>query len=202
MDKGFLTIGRLGAPKGVRGDLKLQSYSGEYAHFRKLKEVELRSPPSDEASQGAAPRALTLKILRIDESSGSPTIAFEGYPSPEKARELTGLEIVAPRSAAAPLKSNEWYIADLVGLSLVAARGSPDEGKVYGRVRSVLEGAADPCLEIVRISGDDAVSGSSEGAAKRRAEGSPLVPFRSQFVGEVDLKAGTIELLAPYLLEE
>jgi 16S rRNA processing protein RimM len=200
VDKDFLTIGRLGAPKGVRGDLKLQSYSGEYEHFRKLKELELRSPA--DAPTAAVPRKLKLKVARIDDASGSPTIAFEGYPSPEKARELTGLEIIAPRSGAAPLKPNEWYVTDLVGLSLVAAHGSPDEGKVYGQVRSVLEGGSDPWLEIVRTPGSSMGSGSSEGTAKRSASDASLVPFRKEFVGEVDLAAGTIELLAPYLLDE
>jgi len=187
VDKDFLTIGRLGAPKGVRGDLKLQSYSGEYAHFLKLKEVELRAPtgatPEDSPSS-AAPRKLTLKVLRIDDSSGSPTIAFEGYPSPEKARELTGLEIVAPRSCAAPLKPDEWYVTDLVGLSLVASNDK------LATVRSVLEGGSDPWLEAVIP------------AARGNPERTVLVPFRKEFVGEVDLKAGTIELLAPYLLDE
>jgi 16S rRNA processing protein RimM len=179
VEKGFLTIGRLGAPKGVRGDLKLQSYSGEYAHFLKLKEVELRSAEDD--STGVAPRRLKLKVLRLDDASGSPTIAFEGYPSPEKARELTGLEIVAPRSGAAPLKPDEWYVTDLVGLSLVVS------GVKLATVRSILEGGSDPWLEV-----------------QRNAAGtSPvLVPFRKEFVGEVDLKAGTIELLAPFLLDE
>ena len=185
MDKDFLTIGRLGAPKGIRGDLKLQSYSGEYAHFLKLKEVELRQ--AEDAPPGAAPRKLKLKVLRIDDASGSPTIAFEGYPSPEKARELTGLEIIAPRSGAAPLRPNEWYVTDLIGLSLVAAHGSPDGGRVYGRVRSVLEGGADPWLEVQRNAKDVSTA---------------LVPFRKEFVGDVDLKAATIELLAPWLLDE
>jgi 16S rRNA processing protein RimM len=181
VDKDFLTIGRLGAPKGVRGDLKLQSYSGEYAHFLKLKEVELRSAEDD--SIGVAPRRLKLKVLRLDDASGSPTIAFEGYPSPEKARELTGLEIVAPRSGAAPLKSNEWYVTDLVGLSLVVSDVK------LATVRSVLEGGSDPWLEAVMP------------AAGGNAERTALVPFRKEFIGEVDLKAGTIELLAPYLLD-
>jgi len=170
-----LVIGRLGAPKGVRGDLKVKSYSGESAHFRRLKEADLRG--TDPAT--GAPRSLKLKVVRIDGEAANLTMAFVGYASPETARVLTGMEIVVPRSEAAPLKPNEWYVVDLVGLSLVR------EGEKLAEVRSIIEGGADPWLEALIIGGRVA-----------------LVPFRKEFVGEVDIEAGTIELLAPELLDE
>jgi len=178
----ILAIGRLGAPKGLRGDLKVQSYSGEFGHFLGLKSARLRGT---DAATGA-PRLLELKVARIEESGGGLSIAFVGYGSPEAARVLTGMDILATRSNCAPLGENEWYIADLVGLSLVS------EGRAVATVRSVLEGGPDPWLEAV-IPG-----AAGEGSAGRTA----LVPFRKEFVGAVDLEAGTIELLAPWLLEE
>lgn len=172
----FLAIGRLGAPRGLRGDLKVQSYSGETEHFFKLTAAVLRSA-SEAAS--ASPKLLELAVIRVEPLGSGLSMAFAGYDSPEKARALTGMEILAPRSLCAPLKENEWYIADLVGLHLVA------EGRVVATVRSVMEGGPEPWLEVVRL--DQGVS---------------LVPFRKEFVGSIDLEAGTIELLAPYLLEE
>jgi 16S rRNA processing protein RimM len=170
-----LAIGRLGAPKGVRGDLKVHSYSGESAHFYKLKIATLRG--SDSAT--GLHRELKLKVVRIEGSGESLTMAFEGYASPEAARVLTGMDIIVPRSEAAALGPNEWYITDLVGLSLTVG------GEKVATVRSVLEGGADPWLEAA-LPGGRIV----------------LVPFRGQFVGEVDLDAGRIELLAPELLDE
>jgi 16S rRNA processing protein RimM len=172
----FLAIGRLGAPRGLHGDLKIQSYSGELEHFFRLKTAVLRSAPG--AADGQA-KLLELAVTRVEAVGSGLSMAFAGYDSPEKARALTGMEILAPRSACAPLKKNEWYIADLVGLKMVA------EGRVAATVRSVLEGGPEPWLEVVKL--DDGVS---------------LVPFRKEFVGSIDLEAGTIELLAPYLLEE
>jgi 16S rRNA processing protein RimM len=183
----FVAIGRLGAPKGVRGDLKVHSYSGESEHFRKLKEVELRSPAEASAGVDAA-RPLRLKVERVEGSGASLTIAFPGYPSPETARVLTGLDIVVPRSGASPLGPNQWYVDDLVGLALVGAGDSPAKGQRLAVVRSILEGGAEPWLEVV-VTGDPAQAG-------RLA----IVPFRKEFVGEVDLAAGTIELLVPELL--
>lgn len=181
VDRAFVSVGRLGAPKGVRGDLKVHSYSGESAHFRKLKVVNLR-PAEGLAAKAGVAKALSLKVLRIEGEGSSLTMAFEGYPSPEAARALTGMEIIVPRANASPLRPNQWYIDDLVGLSLVDAAGA-----TLAKVESVLEGGAEPWLEV-------AVK-----AAERRTA---IVPFRKEYVGKVDIEGGTIELLAPELLDE
>ena len=197
MDREQIAIGRLGAPKGVRGDLKVHSYSGETAHFLKLKEVVLKAGPGlAKPSPGSA--GLKLKVLRVAAEGDSLTMAFAGYESPEAARALTGLEIIVPMESAAPLRPGEWYVDDLVGLSLMV------EGKAVAIVRAVLEGGPEPWLEAQRSSADRDPSRSapdSNGTAKRSSAGTSLIPFRKEFVGEIDLEAGTIELLAPWLLE-
>jgi 16S rRNA processing protein RimM len=174
----LLAIGRLGAPKGVRGDLKVHSYSGESAHFLKLKDVTLRG--GDPATGSV--RELRLKVARVGGGSGGSaeglTIAFEGYASPEAARALTGMDIIVPLAQAAALKPGEWYVDDLVGLALTSG------GSRVATVRSILEGGNEPWLEAVLPEGRAAI-----------------VPFRKEFVGEVDIEGGTIELLAPELLE-
>jgi 16S rRNA processing protein RimM len=171
-------IGKLGAPWGVKGDLKIHSYSGEFAHFLSLRDVELVRP--DQASSGASrPRRLKLKVVRIEDKAEFLTMAFEGYASPESARALTGMEIVVPREAAAPLRDNEWYVADLVGLALVS------DGGRLATVASILDGGPEPWLEAQMPNGRKVI-----------------VPFRKEFVGEVDLESGRIELLAPWLLDE
>jgi 16S rRNA processing protein RimM len=193
----FLAIGRLGAPKGVRGDLKVHSYSGESAHFSKLKEATLRGGDSATGLQ----RELRLKVARIggggDGSDASLTIAFEGYASPEAARALTGMDIIVPRSEAAVLGPDEWYVTDLEGLSLTVG------GEKVATVRTVLDGGSDPWLEVllpapIGREGRD----SSSRAAKSPGGRTAIVPFRKEFVGVVDVEAGTIELLAPELLDE
>ena len=179
MDSEFVAIGRLGAPKGVRGDLKVHSYSGESAHFRKLKDVVLKG--KDAAS--GAPKSLKLKVLRVEGEAASLTIAFEGYPSPESARVLTGMDLIVPLAMASPLRPNQWYVDDLVGLALIAG------GNKVAKVLSIIEGGAEPWLEV-------AVLNDPVGHEARTA----IVPFRKEFVGAVDVEGGTIELLVPELL--
>lgn len=187
-EDGRLAIGRLGAPRGVGGGLRVQSYSGETAHFLGLRRVELERS----SAQGRATR-LSLEVRSVEEGPGGLTMAFEGYPSPESAERLVGMELVVERSEAAPLAEGEWYVADLVGLDLVA----PEGGRSYGRVLAVLEGGADPLLEILL---DPVFRSEAAAVSEPGTEGRALVPFRKEFVGEIDVAAGRLVLLAPWIL--
>ena len=168
----LLAAAKLGAPKGVKGALKVQSYSGEFDHLAKLESVLL-------GPEGKPELASLMRIVAVDKSPVSMSVVFAGYDSPEKARALTGMELFLPREAASPLAENEWYIHDLVGLKLTLS------GEPVGEVVAVLDGGADPLLEIKPLKG---------GAAC-------LVPFRNEFIGAVDVGAGAMELLAGWLLE-
>lgn len=172
LGQGLLAAAKLGAPKGVKGALKVQSYSGEFGHLAALKSV-LVGP------EGRPELAKPMQIVAVDASSVSMSAVFAGYDSPEKARALTGMELFLPRDKASPLAENEWYIHDLVGLKLTLS------GEPVGEVVAVLDGGADPLLEVKPLKG---------GAAC-------LVPFRNEFIGAVDLGAGVMELLAGWLLE-
>ena len=168
----LLAVAKLGAPKGIVGFLKLHSYSGEFGHLKNLKEVLLA--PEKRPDLGKK-----VRIKATEGGSPGMSMAFEGYDSPEKARVLTGMELFLPRSCASPLKKNEWYIRDLVGLKLMYMK------KPAGVVEAVLDGGADPLLEVRLADGNSKI----------------LVPFRSEFVGEVDCESGFIELTAGWLLE-
>ena len=168
----LMAIGKLGAPRGVEGQLKVSSYSGEYDHIERLGKVML-SRPGGGADSGV------YAISGKKRGAWGLSLSFEGYDSPELARKLTGMELLVPREEACPLSDGEWYAADLVGMSLVY------EGRALAKVVAVLEGAADPLLESV-VEGEN-----------RRV----LVPFRKEFVGRVDANAKTLELLNSWIVE-
>jgi 16S rRNA processing protein RimM len=119
-----------------------------------------------------------MKVVQVLEGGWGASVVFEGYGTPEKARQLVGRELFLPRGQACPRKSGEYYIADLVGMVATA------RGVRVGVVAAVLEGAADDLLEIMRDGG-----------------GTALVPFRSEFVGEVDEERGELEIVSPWILE-
>ncbi|HUX40163.1 MAG TPA: ribosome maturation factor RimM [Rectinemataceae bacterium] len=180
---GRFAIGRLGAPRGTDGDLHVQSYSGESEHFLNIKVVDL-----ERASELLAPARLRLKILRAEEGPGGLTLAFEGYETREAAERLVGMELIVDRAKGAPLAEDEWYVADLVGLRLLSEDGKTE----FGQVVAVCEGGSDPLLEVVLKEG----RAGAEGAGVKA-----LVPFRKEFVGDIDLEKKVAVLLAPWVLE-
>lgn len=107
------------------------------------------------------------------------SLKFAGVDSPEAAKALGGGEIIAERNEAAPLREGEFYIEDLKGLVVYAA-----ESETIGRISDILEGGGSFLAEITLVSGE-----------KR------LVPFRSEFFGDIDPARGRAELLVRWILE-
>lgn len=133
----LLSIGRIRTSHGVRGYLRIESYSGETEHFRHLKRVRLRN----------GPRQATYNVQDVRASSGHLLLKLEGLDSPEEARGLNGWEIVVHRRNAAPLGEDEYYLNDLCGCDAVK------EGRRLGKVFAVCEGGGGDMLEIEVPSG-------------------------------------------------
>ncbi len=167
----YLAVARLGAVRGLEGELRLISYSGEFSHIAAAGEILVGG------SLGLKD-ARVMKVLQVLEGGWGASIVFEGYGTPEKARQLVGRELFLPRGQACPRKDGEYYVADLVGMVATV------EGRRVGVVAAVLEGAADHLLEVRRDSG-----------------GTALVPFRREFVGDVDEEKGELEIVSPWILE-
>jgi 16S rRNA processing protein RimM len=181
-------IGLVGLPFGLDGRVKVRSLSGEEEHLLRLKKAVLRKngEETEYAVEAAFFRPLSLKFAGID--------------GPEAAKFLGGAEIIAGRDEAAPLREGEFYIEDLKGLAVYAAKAvrgqtpevperpktpeQPPESEIAGQISDIVEGGTSFLAEITLVSGE-----------KR------LVPFRNEFFGPVDLVSGRRELLVLWILE-
>ena len=105
-----LALGRLGAPHGVDGRIRLVSFSGETEHLYELTEATLKG----------AGRSLRVGVESVAPHGGGVLLKIAGYDSPETVRALSGMELWAPRDKASPLEDDQYYYADLVGCDLVS----------------------------------------------------------------------------------
>ncbi len=170
-----LLIGVLRRTHGIRGAIKVESYSGEADHFRNLRDVELV----------ASDKTLTMRIEAVAVHNGVPVVTFEGVTTPEAAKKYLGWEMRVSRTEAAPLGDDEYYVADLIGSSVFGENGSA------GVVLSVVEGAQAPLLE-VELSDNDTTE---------RREKRVFVPFMNKFIQSVDLQGKRITLKEPWILD-
>ena len=138
-------VGIVRGSHGVSGEFRVESTSGYFDHFERMKEVTL--------TDGNKRYKCTVESVSL----GNDTLFLKvsGIDSPEKAREYNKWNIVVPREDAHPLEKNEWYIEDLKGCSVfyedglaVSAPASLPEDKVVGTVTDVLEGGAGYLVEI------------------------------------------------------
>jgi 16S rRNA processing protein RimM len=168
--------GLLGGPFGLDGFIKLQSLSGETAHLLGLRRVSLRLPDGERVCE----------MEKVTVSGARALVKFKGVDSPEAAALLRGAVLLVDRKDAAPLGENEFYVEDLRGLRVAAPGGtaSGEDDGFLGTVTDVLEAGGGQLLELRLPSGE-----------------LRLVPFRSEFFGEVDPAKGRAVLLNRWILE-
>ena len=121
-----------GAPQGVRGEIRLKSYTAAPA------DVGAYGPLTD--AMGA--RRFPVKIVRALRDDML-VVRVEGVATREAAGALTGVELFARRSQLPPPGADEFYHDDLIGLAAVTLAGEP-----LGRVAAVWNHGAGDILEI------------------------------------------------------
>ncbi len=124
----LITIGQITKPQGVRGEVKVKSMTDDPSRFCVLKTVYV------------AGRLMRISGVRTNRSDVY--IKFAGVDDRNAAEELRGKFIEIDRAAAVPLDDGEFFIADLIGSTLVSRW--QDRQEEVGTVRSVQSfGAAD-----------------------------------------------------------
>jgi len=136
-ESSLLAIGRIRTSHGVRGEVKVTSYSGEYEHFTAMTSLIARKDRVEKVLDIEAHRWAGEQLL----------LKFKGYDQPEQAKTLADFELWAPRDQAAPLGDNEVYLSDLVGCRLIYG------GVALGEVTGYLEGGSSELLEVRKNDG-------------------------------------------------
>jgi 16S rRNA processing protein RimM len=124
-------MGRVIAPFGVRGWVKIHAYTERPANLLDYPVWWLGHPGG-------------WQEMRVEDGEAhdrSLAVRLEGCGDRERAAQLKGMEIAVPRSAFPPPAEGEYYWADLVGLKVVNLQGVE-----LGRVEEVLQTGANDVL--------------------------------------------------------
>ena len=169
MEEQLLATAIVGKTHGVNGFLRINSLSGEYEHLLKLDSCLLKTKDGKQV-------AVTIEDIEVH--SSNILFKFIGYDSPEKARYLSGSVMYIPRSKAPKLKAGEYYIADLIGLSIVYNQ------EVLGKVEYLSDGAQGLYLNVRNDKGEI-----------------KIIPNIPQFVSKPDFNKKEIVLLIKELMD-
>lgn len=174
-DVQWVSLARIGAPHGVKGWVKVQSYTQPRDNIREYRDFLVRRVSRAGQPGEAGPVALELDEIR---PLGKSLIAHVvGYDTPEQSRALTGLELGVDRRQLPELEAGEYYWHELQGLKV-----STLDGRILGQVASLIETGANDVL----------VVDPSEDSIDDEQRLIPWVP--EQYIMEVDLAAGSLQV--------
>ena len=123
----FFRVGVISSTHGVRGEVKVFPTTDDVQRFKKLKEVLLDT----------GKEKLPLEIQGVKFFKQFAILKFKGYDNINDIEKYKGKELWVTRENAVPLEENEYYIADLIGLTVLS-----DEDEELGTLTDVLQTGA------------------------------------------------------------
>lgn len=137
----LVEVGIFGAPHGVRGELRLKSFTAYPATIADY------APLTSEDGK----RSFKIKSLRPIKDDML-VVSIEGIADRDAAETLTNLRLFVPRDQLPPPDEEEYYHADLIGLKV-----ENSNGLAIGYVTAVHDFGAGDILDITLDSGGPSV---------------------------------------------
>jgi len=165
MSRGRVLLGVVGAPHGVRGLVRIKSFTED---------------PMAIASYGALSDETGTKVYRVEALSvvkDAVLARIEGVADRTAAEAVRGVRLYVERERLPATGEQEWYEADLIGLSAVGR-----DGRDWGKVLAFHDFGAGRTMEV------------SGGSTSRN---SVVVPFTDAAVPEIDVEGGKVVIDPP-----
>ena len=156
-----IIVGRVGAAHGIRGELRIIPLTDFPERFTALREVMV----GDEL----------LHIESVKPQGKNFLMRFREYTVREDAQKLTGRLLTVARAEAAPLDEGEYYVFDIVGLTVY-----DEEGRVLGTVENVLRTGSNDVYAVLTEDGREL-----------------LIPALHAVVREIDVPGGRMTVRFP-----
>ena len=128
---GHICIARIGAPHGVRGAVKLWTFTEDPFAVQSYGPLVTKDG------------ARSFEIATAREAKGHLVATLKGIATREDAERLNGIELYIAREKLPATDDDEYYHADLIGLAAVNAANEP-----LGRVTAIHNFGAGDIIEI------------------------------------------------------
>lgn len=136
-------VGCVATTHGVHGEVKVYPTTEEPQRFKKYKDILLRDPQGRREDR-------RMHIESVKFFKQMVIVKFRECETMEDAEKLRGAELYVPREKAVPLKENEYYISDLIGLQV-----DSDEGVCLGVLDDVIQTGANDVYVVKQEDGKE-----------------------------------------------
>lgn len=180
MDQEWIRIGKIVAPQGLQGEMRVKPESDFPERFEEPGERWLRPPNQTE------PQGVQLQSGKPVPGKNLYIIRLAGITDRNQAEALRGGVLLVPASDRPPLEDGEFHVADLLNLPVYHQH----TGELLGQVSDIYAAGQD--LLEVRLT--EAQQAKQTG---KKTQKKALIPFVEAIVPVVDLAQGRIEVLPP-----
>ena len=123
----LLQVGVITQTHGVRGEVKVFPTTDDPARFKKLKQVVLDT----------GKETLPLEVESVKFFKQFVILKFKGYDNINDVEKYKRCSLLVDRENAVPLGEDEYYIADMIGMEVVA-----EDDEIFGTLKDVIETGA------------------------------------------------------------
>ena len=161
-------LGRIGGAHGLKGEVVVQSFAA-----RPL-DLKAYGVLTDDAGKRE------FEIVSLREAGKGLIARLMGVEDRNHAEALRGTELFIERAKLPPPRADDFYLADLIGLTAAMS-----DGTILGEVIDVPNYGAGDLIEIKPEAGGDTL----------------LIPFTRDFVPSVDIPSGRILVVQPEVVD-
>lgn len=134
----LVLLGKVSGTHGIRGELRVTCYSGEYDTLMGLRTLFLRGAQGD---------LLEVEPISAKIHRGKAIVRLKNFASINEVEHLVGRDLVVGRSQLPPLDDDTYYWHDLIGLRVFT-----EDGTELGKLADIFEtGSSD--IYVVRSGG-------------------------------------------------
>ncbi|ABB33087.1 16S rRNA processing protein RimM [Geobacter metallireducens RCH3] len=120
----LVLLGKVVATHGIRGQLSVVPFSGEFSTILSMQTVYLSGPDN---------RKESFEVDRAAVHRNRVLLTLKGFANINEVLHLVGRELFARRDQFPPLDEGEFYWCDLIGLSVTTS-----EGLSLGRIEEII----------------------------------------------------------------
>lgn len=153
-------VGIISSTHGIGGEVKVYPTTDDAKRFRKLKQVILDTGKEE----------MTLQVERVRFFKQMVILKFKEFQNINEVERFRGKSLYVTRENAVKLQKDEYFIADMIGLSVVST-----EGEDLGELADVIQTGANDVYVV-----------------KKDGQPDLLLPAIKECVRKVDMENGVI----------
>lgn len=158
----LLKVGVISSTHGLRGEVKVFPTTDDVKRFQTCKEVILDTGREQ----------IFLEIQSVKFFKQFAILKFKGYDDINQIEIYKGKDLYVTRENAVPLKKDEYFIADLIGLAV-----ENEEGEKLGILKDVIETGANDVYSVTMDDGREL-----------------LLPAIKECILDVDIEKGSMRV--------